>query len=87
MAVFRRSRTQTPTVRQLDSHMEIHMKKLLAIAVGIVVLLAAGMPMAQDAKAPASHHDATATQPGASTNMSGRDGSDGRTHEEDAGAA
>ena len=50
------------------------MKKSLAIAVGTFVLLAAGMPMAQDAKGPAPHHDATATQSGASTNMSGQMG-------------
>jgi hypothetical protein len=33
--------------------MEIYMKRSLAIAVGAVALLAAGMPLAQDAKAPA----------------------------------
>jgi hypothetical protein len=45
------------------------MKKALAIAVGTVVLLAAGMPMAQDAKAPASNMTATAPQSGAPMNM------------------
>jgi hypothetical protein len=40
------------------------MKKSLAIVVGSVVLLAAGMPFAQDAKAPASN-------PGAATAQSG----------------
>jgi len=50
------------------------MKKALAIAVGTVVLLAAGMPMAQDAKAPASNPNATATQSASSTNMSSQMG-------------
>jgi len=45
------------------------MKKTLAIAVGTVVLLAAGMPLAQDAKAPASNMAATAPQSGAPMNM------------------
>ena len=45
------------------------MKKSLAIVVGTVVLLAAGMPLAQDAKAPASNPNATATQSGSSMNM------------------
>ena len=45
------------------------MKKALAIAVGTVVLLAAGMPMAQDAKAPASNMTATAPQSVAPMNM------------------
>jgi hypothetical protein len=49
--------------------MEIHMKKPLAIAVGTVVLLAAGMPMAQDAKAPASNVVATAPRSGAPMSM------------------
>jgi hypothetical protein len=49
--------------------MEIHMKKSLAIAVGTVALLAAGMPLAQDAKAPTSNPNATATQSGSSMNM------------------
>jgi hypothetical protein len=48
---------------------EIHMKKSLAIAVGTVVLLAAGMPMAQDAKAPASNMAVTAPQSGAPMSM------------------
>ena len=46
------------------------MKKSLAIAVGTIVLLAAGMPLAQDMKAPASNTNATTTQSGSSTNMS-----------------
>jgi hypothetical protein len=50
------------------------MKKSLAIAVGTVVLLAAGMPMAQDAKAPASKSNATAMQPGPSMTMSSQMG-------------
>ena len=45
------------------------MKKSLAIAVGTVALLAAGMPMAQDAKAPASNMAATAPQSGAPMGM------------------
>lgn len=45
------------------------MKKALAIAVGTVVLLAVGMPMAQDAKAPASNMTATAPQSGVPMNM------------------
>jgi hypothetical protein len=45
------------------------MKKSLAIAVGTVVMLAAGMPLAQDAKAPASNPKATTMQSGSSTNM------------------
>jgi len=48
------------------------MKKALAIAVGTVVLLVAGMPMAQDAKAPASNMTATAPQSGAPMNMGGQ---------------
>lgn len=48
------------------------MKKALAIAVGTVVLLVAGMPMAQDAKAPASTMTATAPQSGAPMNMGNR---------------
>jgi hypothetical protein len=48
---------------------EIHMNTSLAIAVGTVVLLAAGMPMAQDAKAPASNMAATAPQSGAPMSM------------------
>jgi gamma-glutamylcysteine synthetase len=50
--------------------MEIHMKRSLAIAVGTVALLAAGMPLAQDAKAPASNLKPTAVQSGSSMNMS-----------------
>jgi hypothetical protein len=46
------------------------MKASLAIAVGAVALSFAGMPLAQDAKAPASHPHATATQSGPSTNTS-----------------
>lgn len=45
------------------------MKKSLAIAVGTVVLLAAGMPLAQDMKAPAPNPNAAATQSGSSMNM------------------
>ena len=45
------------------------MKKSLATALGIVVLIASGMPLAQDAKSPASHHSPTATQSGSSTTM------------------
>jgi hypothetical protein len=45
------------------------MKNSLAIAVGSMVLLAAGMPLAQDAKAPASKTNATAMQSGSSMNM------------------
>lgn len=45
------------------------MKKSLAIAVGTVGLLAAGMPLAQDAKAPASNSNATAMQSGSSMKM------------------
>jgi len=45
------------------------MTKSLAIAVGTVVLLAAGMPMAQNVKAPASSPAATAPQPAAPISM------------------
>ena len=45
------------------------MKKSLAIAVGTVVLLAAGMPLAQNATAPASSPGAAATQSGSPMNM------------------
>ncbi len=41
------------------------MKRSLAIAVGTVVLLAAGMPLAQDAKTTGPKPNATATQSGA----------------------
>ena len=50
------------------------MKKSLAMAVGTVALLAAGMPFAQDAKAPASKPNATAMQSGSSMNMGGQMG-------------
>ena len=45
------------------------MKKSLVMAVGTAFLLATGMPLAQDAKAPASNPSTTATQPGSSMNM------------------
>ena len=45
------------------------MKTSLAVAVGTVVLLAAGMPLAQDVKAPASKPNVTAPQPGPAMNM------------------
>ena len=45
------------------------MKTSLAVAVGTVVLLAAGMPLAQDTKAPVSKPGATASQPGPAMNM------------------
>jgi hypothetical protein len=45
------------------------MKKSLVMAVGTAFLLAAGMPLAQDAKAPASNPSTTRTQPGSSMNM------------------
>ena len=50
------------------------MKNSLAMAVGTAALLAAGMPFAQDAKAPASKPAATAMQSGSSMNMSGQMG-------------
>ena len=50
------------------------MKQSLAMAVGTVALLAAGMPFAQDAKAPASKPSATAMQSGSSMNMGGQMG-------------
>ena len=50
------------------------MKKSLAMAVGTVALLAAGMPFAQDAKAPASKPNATAMQSGSSMTMGGQMG-------------
>jgi hypothetical protein len=50
------------------------MKKSLAIAVGTIVLLAAGMPMAQDAKAPASSTNAAAMQSGSSMTMNSQMG-------------
>jgi hypothetical protein len=46
------------------------MKKSVAIAIGSALVLVAGMPLAQDAKAPASTPKATATQSLSSTNMS-----------------
>ena len=45
------------------------MKASLAVAVGTVVLLAAGIPLAQDTRAPASKPNATASQPGPAMNM------------------
>jgi len=45
------------------------MKRSLAIAVGAVALLASGMPLAQDAKAPASQPSATTTPSGPSMSM------------------
>jgi hypothetical protein len=45
------------------------MKKSLAIAVGALFLIAAGLPLAQDMKAPASNPNATAPQSGPSMNM------------------
>ena len=45
------------------------MKTSLAVAVGTVFLLAAGMPLAQDAKAPASKPNVTAPQAGPTMNM------------------
>ena len=50
------------------------MKASLAIAVGTVVLLASGLPLAQDAKAPASNPNATAAQSGSPMNMSSQMG-------------
>ena len=46
------------------------MKRSFAVAVGAVALLAAGMPLAQDTKAPASKPGATATQSEPSMSMS-----------------
>ena len=54
--------------------MEIHMKRSLAITIGAMAMLAAGMPLAQDAKAPASKSSATTTQSGSSMNMSSQMG-------------
>ncbi len=45
------------------------MKKSVAIAIGTTLVLAAGMPLAQDAKAPASNPNATAAQSHSSMNM------------------
>jgi hypothetical protein len=50
--------------------MEIHMTRSFAVAVGAVALLAAGMPLAQDTKAPASKPGVTATQSKPSMSMS-----------------
>jgi len=50
------------------------MKQAFAIAVGTAVLLAAGMPLAQNTKAPASNPTPTATQSGQSMNMGGQMG-------------
>ena len=46
------------------------MKKSFAIAIGTALLFAAGMPFAQDAKAPTSTPKAAANQPGSSMSMS-----------------
>jgi hypothetical protein len=48
------------------------MKTFLALAVGIALLLAAGMPWAQDAKAPNSNPAAVVPQSGSSMGMSGQ---------------
>ena len=48
------------------------MKTSLAVAVGTVFLLAAGLPLAQDTKVPAPNPKATATQSGSSMNMGGQ---------------
>jgi hypothetical protein len=45
------------------------MKKSLAMAVGAAFLIAAGLPLAQDMKAPMSKPNATASQSGSSMNM------------------
>ena len=50
------------------------MKRSLAIAVGTVALLAAGMPLAQDANAPASKPGAITTQSSPSLSTSSRMG-------------
>ncbi len=47
------------------------MKKLLAVAVGSIFLFAAGMPLAQDAKAPMAGPGAMAPNAGSSMNMGG----------------
>jgi hypothetical protein len=57
------------------------MKKSVAMAAGTVALLAAGMPFAQDAKAPASKPNATAVQSGSPTNMGGQMGQMGQMDE------
>jgi hypothetical protein len=50
------------------------MKKSLAIAVGAAALFAVGMPMAQNAKVPASNPGAAAMQADASSNTGGQMG-------------
>jgi hypothetical protein len=50
--------------------MEIHMRMFPAMLAGTVAVLAAGMPLAQTAKAPAPHAHAAGTQSGAAMNMS-----------------
>ena len=50
------------------------MKKTLAIAVGTAILLAAGMPLAQNTKAPASNPNPATTQSGQSMDMGGHMG-------------
>ena len=45
------------------------MKRSLAVALGTMFLLAAGMPLAQDTKAPASSHNDHATLSASSENM------------------
>ena len=50
------------------------MKNIFAIAVGTAVLLAAGMPLAQNTKAPLSNPNSTATQSGQAMNMDGQMG-------------
>ena len=48
------------------------MKKSLAIAVGALFLTVAGLPLAQDMKAPASNPSAPTMQPGSSMPMGGQ---------------
>lgn len=50
------------------------MKRSVAIAIGTVLAFAAGAPLAQDAKAPASTSSATATQPRSPANTSSQMG-------------
>ena len=57
------------------------MKQAFAISVGTAVLLAAGMPLAQNTKAPASNPTPTATQSGQSMNMGGQMGQMGQMDE------
>ena len=47
------------------------MKKSLAIAVGALFLIAAGLPLAQDMKAPVPNPSASTMQPGSSMRMGG----------------